>query len=123
VGHLPIQSGCIGFVKVIGSLSVPILIRDIRNGNIACAAKLRGAGQIYEEPPLGGLSPLLEPPQAREESKLTQSELAPRLSRPQSYVSKCESGERRVDIVELSEFAKLWSRAGLDKWIPSGSRD
>ena len=34
-------------------------------------------------------------------------EVAKKLCRPQSYVSKCESGERRVDVVELVEFVRL----------------
>jgi transcriptional regulator with XRE-family HTH domain len=48
--------------------------------------------------------------QAREEAKLTQEEVARRLSRPQSFVSKCESGERRVDFVELREFARVYKK-------------
>lgn len=39
--------------------------------------------------------------QARLKAGLTQNELANRLKRPQSFVSKYESGERRLDIVEL----------------------
>jgi transcriptional regulator with XRE-family HTH domain len=42
---------------------------------------------------------------------LTQQEVAARLDVPQSYVSKCESGERRVDVVELAEFAALYGKA------------
>jgi transcriptional regulator with XRE-family HTH domain len=34
--------------------------------------------------------------------------VARRLGKPQSFVSKCESGERRVDLVELLAFAKLY---------------
>jgi thioredoxin-like negative regulator of GroEL len=41
---------------------------------------------------------------------LTQVEVAAKLRRPQSYVSKCESGERRVDVVELAGFAQLYRR-------------
>jgi hypothetical protein len=37
-------------------------------------------------------------------------EVARRLGRPQSFVSKCESGERRVDVVELAEFARLYGK-------------
>jgi transcriptional regulator with XRE-family HTH domain len=39
----------------------------------------------------------------REECGLTQAQLADRLSMPQSYVSKYETGERRLDLVETSE--------------------
>lgn len=40
----------------------------------------------------------------------TQSQVAEKLSKPQSYVSKCESGERRVDVTELQRFAKLYNK-------------
>jgi transcriptional regulator with XRE-family HTH domain len=46
--------------------------------------------------------------QARIKAGLTQVEVAAKLRRPQSFVSKCESGERRVDVVELTEFARLY---------------
>ena len=43
--------------------------------------------------------------EAREAQHLTQVELASRLGRPQSYVSKYESGERRLDVIEFVEVA------------------
>ena len=43
--------------------------------------------------------------QAREDAGLTQVELAKALGRSQTWVSKCELGERRVDFVELEDLA------------------
>jgi transcriptional regulator with XRE-family HTH domain len=39
----------------------------------------------------------------RVDAGMTQSELASRLSRDQTFVSKYESGERRLDVLELRE--------------------
>lgn len=36
----------------------------------------------------------------RQNAGLTQVELSKKLDRPQSYVSKCESGDRRLDMIE-----------------------
>jgi transcriptional regulator with XRE-family HTH domain len=49
--------------------------------------------------------------EAREQAGLTQAEVARALRRPQSFVSKCESGERRIDPVELQDFATLYRKA------------
>ena len=49
--------------------------------------------------------------EARLQVALTQIEVARRLRRPQSYVSKCESGERRIDVIELAEFANLYGKS------------
>lgn len=43
---------------------------------------------------------------ARESRALTQIQLAERLGQTQSFVSKVERGERRLDIVELRAFCK-----------------
>ena len=48
---------------------------------------------------------------ARKTSKLTQHEIAKRLNKPQSYISKYESGERRLDIIEL---LKITDALGAD---------
>lgn len=40
---------------------------------------------------------------ARQAQGLIQTEVAQRLGKPQSYVSKYESGERRLDVVEFLE--------------------
>ena len=44
---------------------------------------------------------------ARKASGLTQAELAVKLARPQSYVSKYERGERRLDVIEFLEVTQL----------------
>lgn len=44
---------------------------------------------------------------ARKASGLTQQELAERLGRSQSFVAKIELGERRVEVVELVEIARI----------------
>lgn len=45
--------------------------------------------------------------EARKEADLTQVEVASRLGRPQSFVSKYENGERRLDVVEFLDVAKV----------------
>jgi transcriptional regulator with XRE-family HTH domain len=41
-------------------------------------------------------------------SGLTQTEVALKLKKPQSYVSKIERGERRIDVVELKQLLKVY---------------
>ena len=50
---------------------------------------------------------------ARKEAGLTQTEVAEKLSRPQSYISKSERGERRLDVVEFFDVAQA---IGLDPY-------
>lgn len=42
----------------------------------------------------------------RKKAGLTQAKLAKRLRRPQSFVSKYERGDRRLDVVEFIEVAQ-----------------
>ncbi len=49
--------------------------------------------------------------QVRVEARLTQMDLAARLRKPQSFVSKYESGERRLDLVELHRICTV---VGMD---------
>lgn len=44
--------------------------------------------------------------EARRSAGLTQGQVAKKLSRPQSFVSKYERGERRLDVVEFLEIAQ-----------------
>ena len=48
--------------------------------------------------------------EARNEANLTQIDVAQRLKKPQSYVSKIERGERRIDVAELSILAKIYKK-------------
>lgn len=50
---------------------------------------------------------------AREAAGLRQEDVAHRLKRPQSYVSKIELGERRLDVVEYIEFTRAVKADGV----------
>jgi transcriptional regulator with XRE-family HTH domain len=47
---------------------------------------------------------------ARNDAQLTQAEVAARMQRPQQWVSQCERGRRRIDFVELEDFARVYAR-------------
>jgi len=42
----------------------------------------------------------------RKERGITQEELAERIQEPQTFVSKCERGGRRLDLLEVREFCR-----------------
>lgn len=44
--------------------------------------------------------------QARLDAGLTQTDVAERLKRPQSFVAKYENGERRIEVVEFVEIVR-----------------
>ena len=54
--------------------------------------------------------------QARLDAGLRQIDVAKKLKRTQSYVSRVEVGEQRLDILELQKFAKLYNKP-LDYFI------
>ena len=47
---------------------------------------------------------------ARLESGLGQIEVAKKLGKPQSFISKIESGERRLDVAEIRKFAGIYKK-------------
>lgn len=60
--------------------------------------------------------------QVRLDANLTQAALAVRLGQSQSYVSKYESGEQRLDLVEIEEICKAVNtslRNFVDKYLES----
>ena len=48
---------------------------------------------------------------ARLDAGLKQVDVAKKLKRPQSYIARVESGEYRLDILEVKKFAKLYKKS------------
>ncbi len=48
---------------------------------------------------------------AREKVGFDQKRVAKLLGKTQSYVSKVESGQRRLDVVQLKEFARIYKKS------------
>ena len=49
--------------------------------------------------------------QARIDVGLSQQAVADKFNKPQSYISKIESGERRLDVAEMKKFTKIYKKA------------
>ncbi len=47
---------------------------------------------------------------ARIEAGLDQEQVAQLLGKSQSYISRIEAGQRRIDIIQLKEFAKAYKK-------------
>ena len=47
---------------------------------------------------------------ARKEASMDQKDVAKALGKTQSYVSKIEAGQRRIDVVQLKELAKIYKK-------------
>ena len=52
--------------------------------------------------------------EAREKTGLKQEDVAKKLGRTQSYISKLESGQRRIDIVQIKELAHIYKKNPKD---------
>ena len=48
---------------------------------------------------------------AREKANLNQEAVARLLGKTQSFVSKLEAGQRRIDLVQLKEFARIYKKS------------
>lgn len=47
---------------------------------------------------------------AREDAGFTQTQVAKMLKKSQSFISKVEAGQQRLDILEVKQFAKLYKK-------------
>ncbi len=48
--------------------------------------------------------------EAREQAGLTQRDVSKKMHMAHSFLSKCETGERRVDVIEFLQLAKIYSK-------------
>ena len=58
--------------------------------------------------------------EARIRAELTQEQVARALGQPQNFVSKCETGERRIDPIELADFMALYGIT-FEALVPPGA--
>ena len=59
---------------------------------------------------------------ARLQAGLTQVEAASRLGKNQQYINRCEAGDRRIDFLEILDFAALYE-CPIESFIPPSLSD
>lgn len=96
IGGLGSQKGNFPFWEIVAAVLPCCKSFDVA----ACMPKSRYTAQ-YERL-LGALR------QARQDAHLTQAQVAKHFGSHASFVSKIESGERRIDVVELAQFCRLY---------------
>lgn len=55
---------------------------------------------------------------AREEAGLSQRKVCDLMGMPHSFLSKCETGDRRIDVMEFLQLARLYGKP-LDFFLKS----
>lgn len=58
--------------------------------------------------------------EARLQAGLTQVEAGNRLRKNQQFINRCEAGDRRIDFIEVVDFADLYE-CPLDSFVPERS--
>lgn len=58
---------------------------------------------------------------ARKKAGLKQKDVAGKMKRTQSYISKMEAGQRRIDVVQLKELAEIYKKR-FDYFISPSSK-
>jgi len=48
--------------------------------------------------------------EAREATGMTQRDVSAQMGMSHSFLSKCETGERRIDVIEFLQLAKLYAK-------------
>jgi transcriptional regulator with XRE-family HTH domain len=48
---------------------------------------------------------------ARKDAGLLQAGVSARMGKARSFISKCELGERRVDVIELQKLARIYDKS------------